>query len=188
AQSAALEISAAQNLSAVTRAVTFLLTDIEGSTAAWEAQADAMAVALARHDELVEQVVTSRGGRLIKTRGEGDATFSVFERPSAAAAAAIELQEAIADEPWALREPMRIRVALHTGEVELRDGDYFGRAVNRAARLRSLAVGGQILCSGATAELVIDSLPDDVDLNDLGMRQLKNLARPEHVLDRKSVV
>ena len=167
----------------MTRAVTFLLTDIEGSTAAWEADADAMAVALARHDELVEQVVTSRGGRLIKTRGEGDATFSVFERPSAAAAAAIELQDAIRHEPWALAEPMRIRVALHTGEVELRDGDYFGRAVNRAARLRSLAAGGQILCSGATAELVIDSLPDDVVLADLGMRQLKNLARPEHVFE-----
>ncbi|MBV8180054.1 MAG: AAA family ATPase, partial [Mycobacterium sp.] len=183
AQDTALEIPAAQDLSTVTRAVTFLLTDIEGSTAAWEADADAMAVALARHDELVEQVVTSRGGRLIKTRGEGDATFSVFERPSAAAAAAIELQDAISHEPWALRQPMRIRVALHTGEVELRDGDYFGRAVNRAARLRSLAEGGQILCSGATAELVIDSLSDDVVLTDLGMRQLKNLARPEHVFE-----
>ncbi|WP_256389945.1 BTAD domain-containing putative transcriptional regulator [Mycobacterium sp. 1164966.3] len=183
AQDASLDIPVAQNLSSVTRAVTFLLTDIEGSTAAWEADADAMATALARHDELVEQVVTARGGRLIKTRGEGDATFSVFERPSAAAAAAIEMQEAIGREPWALREPLRIRVALHTGEVELRDGDYFGRAVNRAARLRSLAEGGQILCSGATAELVIDSLSDDVDLTDLGMRQLKNLARPEHVFE-----
>src|SRR6201997_2419650 len=183
AQDAALETPAVQQLPSMTRAVTFLLTDIEGSTAAWEADADAMAVALARHDELVEQVVTSRGGRLIKTRGEGDATFSVFERPSAASAAAIELQDAIAHEPWALREPMRVRLALHTGEAELRDGDYFGRAVNRAARLRSLAAGGQILCSGATAELVIDSLPDDVVLADLGMRQLRNLARPEHVFE-----
>jgi class 3 adenylate cyclase len=183
AQDTALEMPGAQDVSAVTRAVTFLLTDIEGSTAAWEADAAAMAVALARHDELVEQVVTSRGGRLIKTRGEGDATFSVFERPSAAAAAALELQDAIVHEPWALREPMRVRVALHTGEAELRDGDYFGRAVNRAARLRSLAAGGQILCSGATAELVIDSLPDDVVLADLGTRQLKNLARPEHVFE-----
>ena len=82
-----------------------------------------------------------------------------------------------------MREPVRIRVALHTGEVEFRDGDYFGRAVNRAARLRSLAAGGQILCSGATAELVIDSLRDDVLLADLGMRQLRNLARPEHVFE-----
>ncbi|MEM6106015.1 BTAD domain-containing putative transcriptional regulator [Mycobacterium sp. 050272] len=183
AQDASLDIPVAQSLSVTTRAVTFLLTDIEGSTAAWEADAKAMGVALARHDELVEQVVTSRGGRLIKTRGEGDATFSVFERPSAAAAAAIEMQDAIAAEPWALADPMRVRVALHTGEAELRDGDYFGRAVNRAARLRSLAEGGQILCSGATAELVIDSLSDDVLLNDLGMRQLKNLARPEHVFE-----
>ena len=183
AQDAALDMPVAQHVSTVTRAVTFLLTDIEGSTAAWEADADAMAMALARHDELVEQVVTSRGGRLIKTRGEGDATFSVFDRPSAAAAAAIELQDAITHEPWTLREPMRIRVALHTGEVELRDGDYFGRAVNRAARLRALASGGQILCSGATAELVIDALADDVVLADLGTRQLRNLARPEHVFE-----
>src|SRR6202044_2710021 len=182
-QDTALEIPAAQDLPSVTRTVTFLLTDIEGSTAAWEADADAMAVALARHDELVEQVVTSRGGRLIKTRGEGDATFSVFERASAAASAAIELQEALFHEPSGLQDPMRIRIALHTGEVELRDGDYFGRAVNRAARLRSLAIGGQILCSGAIAELVVDSLPDDIVLADLGMRQLRNLARPEHVFE-----
>lgn len=183
AQDASLDVLVVQNLSSVTRAVTFLLTDIEGSTAAWEADAAAMAVALAQHDELVEQVVTSRGGRLIKTRGEGDATFSVFDRPSAGAAAAVELQNAIGHEPWALREPMRIRVALHPGEAELRDGHYFGRAVNRAARLRALAAGGQILCSGATAELVIDTLPDDVVLTDLGMRQLRNLPRPEHVFE-----
>lgn len=183
AQDSALDHPVTQHLPSVTRAVTFLLTDIEGSTAAWEADADAMGKALARHDELVEQVVTSRGGRLIKTRGEGDATFSVFDRPSGAAAAAIELQDAILHEPWALHQPMRIRIALHTGEVELRDGDYFGRAVNRAARLRSLATGGQILCSGATAELVIDTLPDDVGLADLGMRALRNLPRPEHVFE-----
>jgi DNA-binding SARP family transcriptional activator len=115
AQDAALDTPVSQHIPAVTRAVTFLLTDIEGSTAAWEAEADAMAVALARHDELVEQVVTSRGGRLIKTRGEGDATFSVFERPSAAAAAAIELQDAIYHEPWTLRSARRAQ--------ELADGD-----------------------------------------------------------------
>nr|WP_082939991.1 BTAD domain-containing putative transcriptional regulator [Mycolicibacterium peregrinum] len=183
AQDAGLETPAVQHVPSMMRAVTFLLTDIEGSTAAWETDADAMALALARHDELVEQVVTSRGGRLIKTRGEGDATFSVFDRPSAAAAAALELQDAMLHEPWALQSPMRIRVALHTGEAELRDGDYFGRAVNRAARLRSLAAGGQILCSGATAELVVDSLHDDVVLADLGMRELRNLARPEHVFE-----
>jgi len=183
AQDTSLEVPMAQHLSSVLRAVTFLLTDIEGSTVAWETDAAAMAIALARHDEIVEQVVTFRGGRLVKTRGEGDATFSVFDRPSAAAAAAIELQEAIRHEPWALVDPMRIRIALHTGEVEFRDGDYFGRAVNRAARLRSIAAGGQTLCSGATAELVIDSLADDVVLADLGIRQLKNLTRPEHVFE-----
>jgi DNA-binding SARP family transcriptional activator len=182
-QDVSLEMPVAQIVSSVMRAVTFLLTDIEGSTAAWEADAGAMGAALARHDEIVEQAVTFRGGRLVKTRGEGDATFSVFDRPSAAAAAAVELQEAIRREPWALAESLRIRIALHTGEVEFRDGDYFGRAVNRAARLRSLAIGGQTLCSGATAELVIDSLADDAMLVDLGMRQLKNLTRPEHVFE-----
>src|ERR1700739_4379119 len=183
AQDASLDLPVVQEFSAVTPAVTLLLTDIEGSTAAWEADAEAMAVALARHAELVEQVVRSRGGRLIKTRGEGDATFSVFERPSAAAVAAIELQDAISGDSRELPGPLSIAVGVHTGEVAIRDGDYFGRAVNRAARLRSLAVGGQILCSGATAELVIDSLPDDVVLADLGMRQLKTLARPEHVFE-----
>jgi len=182
ARDSALEMPVAQQLPTIMRAVTFLLTDIEGSTAAWEADADGMASARPPR-RARRKVVTSRGERLVKTRGEGDATFSVFERPSAAAAAAIELQDAITHEPWTLVEPMRIRVALHTGEVELRDGDYFGRAVNRAARLRSLALGGQILCSGATAELVVDTLRDDVVLADLGMRQLRNLARPEHVFE-----
>ena len=179
AQDAALEMPVSQQLSTVTRAVTFLLTDIEGSTAAWEADADAMAVALARHDELVEQVVTSRGGRLIKTRGEGDATFSVFDRPSAAAAAAIELQEAIRSEPWALAEPMRIRVALHTGEVEL-------------ARRRLLRSGGQprrppavvgrgwpdpvLGCDRRTRHRF--TCPTTLMLADLGMRQLQQPRAP----------
>lgn len=182
-QDISLDVAVEQRFPVVTRAVTFLLTDIEGSTAAWEADAPGMAAALARHDEMVERIVTFSGGRLIKTRGEGDATFSVFDRPSAAAAAAIALQDAVSSEAWTLARPMRIRIALHTGEAEFRDGDYFGRAVNRAARLRSLAAGGQTLCSGATAELVIDSLGEDVVLTDLGTRTLKNLARPEHVFE-----
>src|SRR3978361_484442 len=102
AQDSGLETPVLERLSTVTRAGTFLLTSVGGSTAAGEADAGAMAVALARHDEVVEHVVTSRGGRLIKTRGEGDATFSVFDRPSAAAAAALDLQEAIRHEPGAL--------------------------------------------------------------------------------------
>ena len=183
AQDPVLEIAVQQHFSTIMRAVTFLLTDIEGSTAAWEADAAAMGEALARHDALVEQVVTFGGGRLIKTRGEGDATFSVFDRPSAAATAAVALQEAVAQEDWGLTVPLRIRIALHTGEAEFRDGDYFGRAVNRAARLRSIAAGGQTLCSGATAELVVDSLSDDVILADVGTRLLKNLSRPEHVFE-----
>ena len=120
------------------RAVTFLLTDIEGSTAAWGRVTDAMAAALARHDELIEQVVTSRGGRLIKTRGEGDATFSVFERPSAAAAAALEVQDAIRQSRGTDAAHAN-RVACTPAEAELRDGDFF---VGGEPRCRLRVAGG----------------------------------------------
>ena len=165
------------------RAVTFLLTDIEGSTAAWELDAKAMAVALARHDELVGTGGHVAGRAADQDTRRGRCHVLGLRSTVGSGRSRMELQDAIIHEQWDLREPMRIRIALHTGEVELRDGDYFGRAVNRAARLRSLAAGGQILCSGATAELVVDSLPDDVVLADLGLRELRNLARPEHVFE-----
>jgi DNA-binding SARP family transcriptional activator len=166
--------------------VTFMLTDIEASTAAWEAEPAPMAAALARHDSLVAEVVTAHCGQLLKTRGEGDSTFSVFERASAAVAAAWTLRQALADEPWPTSTPVRVRVAIHTGEAEVRDGDYFGRAVNRAARLRSVACGGQVLLSRGTADLVADTLPTGSTLVYLGDRKLRDLRRPEHVFELRA--
>jgi class 3 adenylate cyclase/tetratricopeptide (TPR) repeat protein len=166
--------------------VTFLLTDIEDSTALWDADREAMAGALVRHDELVARHVEAAGGVLIKSKGEGDATLSVFQRASDALAAAVDLQEALEREEWTAGITLRVRMALHTGEAYERGGDYYGPIVNRAARLRALAYGGQVLVSQATAELVRDHMPTGAALVALGRRQLRGLARDEGVfsLDR----
>jgi DNA-binding SARP family transcriptional activator len=161
--------------------VTFLLTDIEGSTALWEQHPVPMAEALARHDTIVAEVVASHRGVLLKTRGEGDSTFSVFAALSEAAIAAIELQAAVASEAWPEVVRLRVRASLHAGEAELRDGDYYGPTVNRAARLRAVAHGGQILCSQASAQLLVDRLPEGATLKSLGPHRLQDLARPETV-------
>ncbi|MEY2432243.1 MAG: hypothetical protein QOC92_1968 [Acidimicrobiaceae bacterium] len=159
-----------------TGVVTFLLTDIEGSTARWEDDPDAMADLIAVHDGLIAETVETAGGRLLKLRGEGDSTFSVFTRASDAVLSALAAQRALRD-----ATDLSVRMAIHTGEAETRDGDYFGRTVNRASRLRSEANGGQILLSSAAADLVVDALPDDIELIDLGFRELRDLTRGEQV-------
>jgi predicted ATPase/DNA-binding SARP family transcriptional activator/class 3 adenylate cyclase len=164
-----------------TGVVTIFCTDIEASTRLWEGHPTAMARALARHDHLVAEVVGAAGGRVIKSKGEGDSTLSVFFRASDAVAAALRLQLALLAEEWPELLPLRVRMALHTGEAEQRDGDYFGLSVNRAARLRSLAAGGEIFCSRATAELVIDDPPEGAELVEIGRFELKDLTRAEHV-------
>jgi DNA-binding SARP family transcriptional activator len=169
----------AARASTVTRTV--LLTDMEGSTAAWERDPEAMSLAVSRHDELVATIVEGHGGTLVPHKGEGDSTFSVFERATAALAAALDIQLAIAAEPWPTPEPLSVRAALHTGEVEQRDGDYLGRTVNRAARMRSLSLGGTIVLSGTTASLVADALPERTALVDLGEQELRGVARPERL-------
>jgi class 3 adenylate cyclase/tetratricopeptide (TPR) repeat protein len=161
--------------------LTFLLTDIEGSTPLWERHGASMGAALARHQALVARTVAVHAGRLIKRQGEGDSTLSVFSRASDAAAAALSLQRALHPERWPGTISLPTRVALHTGEAELRDGDYFGPALNRAARLRSLGRGGQILLSRATAELVVDQLPEGAALVDVGSHLLRGLSRAENV-------
>jgi predicted ATPase/class 3 adenylate cyclase len=161
--------------------VTFLLTDIEGSTPLWETHTAAMSVALARHETLVTEVVASHGGRLIKSRGEGDSTLSVFVRATDAVAAALALQQVLAGELWPEGIALPTRAALHSGEAELRDGDYYGQTLNRAARLRALAEGGHVLLSQGTAELVADQLPAGASLAAVGKYRLKGLSRPEHV-------
>src|SRR6202022_1856078 len=136
--------------------VLFLLTDVEGSTRSWDRAPEAMASALARHDSLMSDIVHKHGGILLKARGEGDSTFSVFQRATDAVAASYAVQQRFAAESWPAETPMSVRIAVHTGEAIERNDDYFGPAVNRAARLRAVAVGGQILVSGSTAELVSD--------------------------------
>jgi class 3 adenylate cyclase/tetratricopeptide (TPR) repeat protein len=161
--------------------VTFLLTDIEGSTPLWERHRAVMGASLARHEAVVAGAVAAHGGRLIKTRGEGDSTVSVFVRASDAAAAALAMQRSLGASQWPGGLTLPTRAALHTGEAELRDGDYYGQTLNRAARLRGLGQGGQVLLSRATAELVADQLPDGARLVDVGAHHLRGLSRPENV-------
>src|SRR5262249_6921204 len=127
--------------------LTFLLTDIEGSTRLWLDYPDAMRQSLARHDDLAAAVIEHHAGLLVKQRGEGYSLFAVFPRATDAVAAALELQRALTHEPWPVEIPLKIRVALHTGEAEIRDGDYYGLAVNHCARLRAVGHGGQVLLS-----------------------------------------
>jgi predicted ATPase/class 3 adenylate cyclase len=161
--------------------LTFLFTDIEGSTRLWEQHADAMREAIARHDALAAAVIEEHKGRLIKSRGEGDSLFAVFPLATDAVAAACALQRAFVAEPWPKDTPLRVRIALYTGEADLRMGDYYGSAVNRCARLRAIAHGGQTLLSETTCLLVRDFLPEGVTLLDMGWHRLKDLQDPEHV-------
>ncbi len=164
-----------------TGVVTFLLTDIEGSTAMWEQHPAEMSEALARHDEIIQAAVTGHGGRLVKAQGEGDSTFSVFTAVSNAATAALAAQRGIAEAAWPEGVEIRVRMALHMGEALERDGDYFGPAVNRVARLRGIAVGGEILVSRSAAEVLTDHTRAEWQLADLGDRELPDLSRPERV-------
>src|SRR5262245_46250350 len=146
-----------------TGTVTFLFTDIEGSTRLWDDHPAAAREALARHDRLVEEIVARHDGSVVRPRGEGDSRFAVFTRATGGVSAAVDLQIALHSEPWPTPTPLKVRMALHTGEADLREGDYYGGAVNRCARLRSAAYGGQILLSQVTYELVRDTLHPGVN-------------------------
>jgi DNA-binding SARP family transcriptional activator/class 3 adenylate cyclase len=163
--------------------VALLLTDIEASSDLWERHEEDMSVALARHDELIASVVTSAGGTVVKQQGEGDAAFVVFRRPLEAITAAARLRKAFAREPWPETTPIRVRIAVAAGEARTREGDYFGPTVNRAARLRSLARGGQVLVGATAALLAIDELPPELQLVDLGLHKLRGHHRPERVFE-----
>jgi class 3 adenylate cyclase len=162
-----------------TGTLTFLFTDIEGSTRLWEHDAPAMQAALARHDELLKLAIEERGGYVFKT--VGDAFCAVFPTASDALEAALEIQRRLLSSEWEQSEPLRVRMVLHTGAAEKRDGDYFGPPVNRVARLLSAAHGGQVLLSLPTQELVRDQLLVGTTLRDLGEHRLKDLFRPERV-------
>ncbi len=160
---------------------TFLFSDIEGSTRLWEQYPEAMKAALARHDSILHQAVESSGGHVIK--GTGDGIHAVFDAAINAVGATLHAQEFLNAESWEDIRPakIKVRMGLHTGEAELRAGDYYGGVLNRTARLMSVAHGGQILLSHVTAELLRDRLPPGASLLDLGEHRLKDLVRPERV-------
>jgi predicted ATPase/class 3 adenylate cyclase len=155
--------------------VTFLLTDIEGSTARWERQPEAMAAALARHDALLRHAVDANGGAMVKTTGDG--IHAAFPTANDAVVAAVAMQHDLGATEFGATGPLRVRMGAHTCEAELRDGDYYGSGVNRAARLMSVAHGGQIVVSAVTAGLCDDAFP----LVDLGEHRLRDLSRAERV-------
>jgi predicted ATPase/class 3 adenylate cyclase/DNA-binding CsgD family transcriptional regulator len=155
--------------------VTLLLADVEGSTRLWEAEPETMTEAVARLDEVVAAVVSSHGGVRPVEQGEGDSFVVAFTRASEAVATALDLQRADT-------APIRLRIGIHTGEVQLRDeANYIGPAINRTARLRNIAHGGQAVLSQAAHDLVVDRLPEGAFLADLGVHRLRDLARPERV-------
>ncbi len=162
--------------------ITFLLTDVEGSTRLWDRAPTAMPQAIARHYDILDQAIARHGGVRPLEQGEGDSVVAAFTRARDAVAAALDAQRALLAEDWPAHGQLRVRMALHTGDAQLRDEvNYFGAAVNRCARLRAVAHGGQVLLSGATAELVADHLPESVELIDLGVHRLRDLGRAERV-------
>ena len=159
-----------------TGTVTLLLADVEGSTQLWETRPDEMTAAFARLDDARSDLIAAHGGMRPVEQGEGDSFVVAFARASDAVSCALELQRA----PLA---PIRLRIGVHTGEVQLRDeGNYIGPTINRTARLRDLGHGGQILLSGTTEALVVDMLPPDAWLTDLGAHELRGVPRPERVV------
>jgi predicted ATPase/class 3 adenylate cyclase len=161
-----------------TGTVTFLFTDVEGSTQLWERHHDAMRSALADHDAMLRAAVETHRGAVFKT--VGDAICAAFLRPEDALGAALEAQRRLAGHPWpAPIERLRVRMALHTGSAVESEGDYFGPTVNRVARLMSIGHGEQILVSSTSALLLRDVLPPETSLRDLGSQRLKDLSHPE---------
>src|SRR6201998_2857040 len=159
-----------------TGTVTLLLADVEGSTRLWETQPEQMTAAFTRLDHALSDLLAAHGGVRPVEQGEGDSFVAAFTRASDAVACALELQRA----PLA---PISLRIGVHTREVQLRDeGNYIGPTINRTARLRNLAHGGQTVLSGATEYIVVDSLPTDAWLTDLGSFELRGVARPERVV------
>ncbi len=163
-----------------THTATFLMTDIAGSTRLWEEQRDAMVLALAQHDDLLRAAVDEAGGAVVKTTGDG--LLAVFERPGAAARAAVAGQRALADHAWPTGAPLLVRMAIHAGDAEVRDNDYFGPSLNRVARLLDDRPRRARSWSRRRAPpWSADDLPAGATLLDRGEHRLKDLTRPEHV-------
>ncbi len=159
--------------------ITFLYTDIEGSTRLWEQQPQAMKAAVECHDALLRQAIAAHQGQVFRTAGDG--LCAAFATAPDAVAAALAGQQAVQAEAWGEVGPLRVRMALHTGAVEVCDGDYVGACLNRVARLLAAGHGGQVLLSGAVQELVRNQLPPGAGLRELGEHRLRDLVEPERV-------
>ena len=164
--------------------VTFLLTDVEGSTRLWEANQDETAAAIARHYEILDAAVGAAGGVRPVEQGEGDSIVAVFATAKDALRAALDAQRQL-DEKL---DGLPVRMAIHTGEAQLRDvGNYVGRTIIRCARLRACGHGGQVLVSESTAALVFDDLPEGAALVDLGLARLRDLCPPQRVASQRTL-
>jgi predicted ATPase/class 3 adenylate cyclase len=164
---------------APTGTVSFLFTDIVGSTRLWEKFPAQMGAALARHDALIRTAVEAHGGHVFKR--VGDASYAAFRAPRDSLAAAIDAQRSMAAENWSDIGSLAVRMGIHVGAAEFRDGDYFGATLNRASRIESAAHGGQILLSRVAVELLEDEALDAISFKSLGNHRLRNLDRPEHL-------
>src|SRR5215218_1210700 len=175
----AVSTAAAQLHPQASRTLTFLFTDLEGSTRLWEQFPREMKDALERHDAIMRAAVEGSNGQVVK--GTGDGFMAVFPSARDAASACLSAQHGLEREPWGETGALRVRMGLHTGVAETRGSDYFGPTVIRAARLMAVGHGGQVLLSAAAAALIVDELPDAATLRDLGEHRLKDLGRPERV-------
>src|SRR5262245_18535254 len=161
--------------------ITFLFTDIEGSTRLWEEQPDTMRLALAQHDALLRTAIETNGGTVFKTIG--DAFCAAFPTAPEALEAALSAQQNLRNASAVAGKhlTLNVRMALHTGIAQLREGDYFGPTLNRVARLLAIGHGGQVLLSDVAQELTRDTLPAMTALKSLGEHRLRDLGRPETV-------
>jgi predicted ATPase/class 3 adenylate cyclase len=161
--------------------VTFLFTDIQGSTKLLQELGDAYGVVQQEHQRILREAV--RAGEGVEIRTEGDSFFVVFTSPVRAVRAAVSAQRGLAEATWPEGRPLRVRMGMHTGEGRVRGGDYLGIDVNRAARIAAAAHGGQVVVSEATRVLVEHDLPEGVRIRDLGRHRLKDLEHPERIYD-----
>jgi len=168
-----------------TGTVTFLFTDVVDSSRLWEKHPDAMRHAMGVHDEVMRELIEANSGLMVKQTGDG--AFAVFDSAMDATTAATAIQAALTAQSWGPAAALSIRMGLHTGEAELRNSDYFGSAVNRAARVMGLAQGGHTYLSAATAELVKNQLSDGMSLRDLGDKDLRGMDRSEHIFELTDV-
>src|SRR6202165_5140254 len=161
--------------------VTFMLTDVEDSTRKWETNPEAMRQAMLEHDRILALEIGRRDGFLVESGREGDSVLASFRTPGHAVRCALAVQRTFAAQPWPRGAHLSIRIAVNTGEAELRGGHYYGQPLYRCARLMAIGYGGQILLTKASADLARRRLPARSQLIDLGWHRLRDLDKREHV-------